>query len=196
MSEKEKAIKALELFNEKAEELLSSTFTKKVLEEGTGVTLEWNWDTEEEKTNFERRGPNKEDIKAFLLDYRFFIQDNERSSFRNLKELYSSNFLKAKFETRFDSARDELNRFLDSPSILNKSNGENPTQREITDTFIYGGFAHANEEKAQLFKAWQRIPHFFPLIENEFVSSLAKTLSIIDYIKKLNSEALKELETI
>ncbi len=184
MSEKERAVKALELFNEKAEELLSSTFTKKVLEEGTGVTLHWNWETEEEKTNFERRGPNKEDIKAFLLDYRFFIQDNDRSSFRNLKKLYSSDLLKAKFETRFDSARDALNSLLDSPSILTESNGENPTQRKITDTFIYGGFAHANEDKEQLFKEWQGIPHFFPLIENEFVSTLIKILDIINYTKK------------
>jgi len=196
MSEKERIVKALELFNEKAEELLSSTFTKKVLEEGIEVTLYWNWETEEEKTNFERRGPNREEIKAFLLDYRFFIQDNERSSFRNLKELYSLDLLKAKFETRFDSARDALNNHLDSHSTPIDYNGENLTPRKIIDTFIYGGFAHANEAKEKLFKEWRSIPYFFPLIEHEFVSSLIKVLHVIDYIKNLNLEASKELETI
>jgi hypothetical protein len=196
MSEKEKAINALQLFNEKAEELLSSTFTKKILEEGTEVNLHWSQKTGEERTKFERKGPNIEEIKAFLIDYRFFIQNNERSSFRNLKELYSSDLLKAKFESHFDSARDALNYFLDSSSVPIEYNDKNLTPREVMDTFIYGGFAHANEDKEKLFKEWQSIPPFFPLIENEFVSSLIKVLDKINYVKNLNIKALKELETI
>ncbi len=196
MSEKEKAINALQLFNEKAEELLSSTFTKKILEEGTEVNLHWSQKTGEERTKFERKGPNIEEIKAFLIDYRFFIQNNERSSFRNLKELYSSDLLKAKFESHFDSARDALNNFLDSSSVPIEYNDKNLTPREVMDTFIYGEFAHANEDKEKLFKEWQSIPPFFPLIENEFVSSLIKVLDIINYVKNLNIKALKELETI
>jgi len=196
MDEKEKAIKSLELFNEKAEELLSSTFVKKMYEEESGVTLSWNWETEEENTHFERRGPTKEDIKAFLLDYRFFIQDNEKSSFRNLKELFSSNLLKVKFESRFDSARDALNDFLDSKSNIPITyNEEVLTRRKVIDTFIYGGFAHANEAKRQLFKEWQSIPFFFPLIESEFVYFLAKILDVIAFIKTLNLEAIAELKT-
>jgi len=197
MSEKEKAIEALKLFNEKAQELLSSNFVKKMFEEPSGVNLSWNWETEEEKTNFERKGPNKEDIKAFLLDYRFFIQDNERSSFRNLKELYSSNLLNIKFESRFDSARDAFNDYLDSPSnfLSITYNNEVLIRRKIIDTFIYGGFAHANESKEQLFKEWQNIPFFFPLVESEFVYFLAKILDVITFIRNLNIEAINELKT-
>lgn len=197
MNDKEKAIYSLKLFNEKAEELLSSSFYKRMLEGGSGYSLSCNWETGEEITNFERTGPTKENIKAFLLDYRFFIQDNERSSFRNLKELYSSTLLSQKFEPRFDSARDALNNYLDSHSRFQIDyNGEILIRRKIIDTFIYGGFAHANGDKEKLFKEWRSIPPFFPMIENEFVYCLAKITDVIAYIKNLNSEAIKELATI
>ena len=194
MNDKEKAIYALKLFNEKAEELLSSTFARKMLEGETGFNLHWNWETENEITNFERKGPDKENIKAFILDYRFFIQDNEKSSFRNLKEIYSSNLLSAKFESRFDSARDALNNYLDTHSKFQFDyKGEILTRRKIIDTFIYGGLSHANETKENLFKEWQSIPPFFPMIENEFVYSLAKILDPIAFMKNLNLEAIEEL---
>lgn len=195
MNDKEKDIYALNLFNEKAGELLSSTFAKKMLEGETGFTLNWNYETGEEVTNFERRGPDKENIKAFILDYRFFIQDNEKSSFRNLKEIYSFNLLSTKFENRFDSARNALNNYLDTHSKFQFDyNGEILTRRKIIDTFIYGGLSHANETKEKLFKEWQSIPPFFPMIENEFVYSLAKILDVIAFIKNLNSEAIEELK--
>jgi len=195
MSEKEKTIKALELFNEKAEELLSSTFAEKMLGGETGVTLNWNYETGEEVTNFERKGPDKENIKAFILDYRFFIQDNEISSFRNLKALYSSDLLNAKFESRFDSARDALNTYLDTHSKFQFDyKGEILNRRKIIDTFIYGGLSHAKKKKKKLFKEWQSIPPFFPMIENEFVYSLAKILDVVVYIRNLNLQAIEELK--
>jgi hypothetical protein len=198
MNEKAKAIRALELFNEKAEELFSSTFVKKMFEEPSGVNLSISYETGEEVTNFERKGPNKEEIKSFVLDYRFFIQNNERSSFKNMKDVYSSPLLSTKFEARFDSARDVLNKYLDSASksIPITFNNELSKRRKIIDTFIYGGFAHANEEKELLFKEWRNIPMFFPIIENEFVYSLIKILEVISFIRNLNLEALEELKTI
>ncbi len=195
MNEKEKAIKSLELFNEKADELLSSTFAKKMMEGETGVNLHWNWETEEEITNFERKGPDTENIKAFVLDYRFFIQNNDKTSFGNMKKLYSSNLLSAKFESRFDSGRDALNNYLDTHSGFQFDyNGEILTRRKIIDTFIFGGLSHFNEDKEKLFKEWRSIPPFFPMIQNEFVYSLAKILDVIAFVKDLNLEAIEELK--
>ncbi len=66
------AITTLEIFNEKVEELLRSSFVHKMLKEPGGVTHRW-----EEGGEFvaERYGPDEESIKALLLTYRFFIND-------------------------------------------------------------------------------------------------------------------------
>lgn len=93
MSDEDKIIAAFELFNEKAEELLSSTFLNTLLQVGNNYNLSVNWESGEEISSFVRTGPSKDEIKAFVLDLRYFIQDNEKISFRNLKKLYSNSLL-------------------------------------------------------------------------------------------------------
>ncbi|GAC1399654.1 MAG: hypothetical protein NVSMB56_14660 [Pyrinomonadaceae bacterium] len=196
MSSKEKIINAFRLFNKKTFELEGSSFIKKLFEEDSGVSLSWKRDSEGTvETKFERKGPNKESIKAFVLDFRFFIQDNERSSFRNIAKHYSDAPITEELKTNFNSIIDQLNQFLDAPSPLNITYNNNLlTRREIMDTFIYGGLEHANDKKEQLFNEWRNIPPLYPVLESEFVSTLAKTLVAIDYIKDLNESTLKELE--
>jgi hypothetical protein len=195
MTDKEKAIKAIKSFNKKADEMVESTFVRKMFEEPSGVTIFGNYEAGKEEINSERSGPNREYIKAFVSDYRYFIQNNETTSFKNMSEHYNSALFSESFKSRFNSARNALNDFLDSPSDLPiHFNEEILTKRKILYTFAYGsGLAHASGEKEELFQQWESIPHFLPIIENEFVYILTKSLDVISFIRNLNLEALEEL---
>jgi hypothetical protein len=84
---REEIVSTLKFFNEKADKLRNSNFVKNAVAD-SGINLSWS---EGQPAEVLRRGPNQENIDAFVLTLRFFLQDNERSSFRNLSaKIYSS----------------------------------------------------------------------------------------------------------
>lgn len=85
--ENRKSADGLRLFNEKAERLFSSRFWKTFIREGTGISMRF---FRNHTITVTRRGPDQDEIESFILTLRFFIQDNEISSFRNLAMAYET----------------------------------------------------------------------------------------------------------
>ena len=112
-------IAALKLFNEKADKLKRCSFTRLVFEHKSGVSFSA---TINEEIKIERAGPDEEAIDAFALTFRFFIQDNEKSSFRNLDSIYNEPPLSQLQKESFAKARRELNDYLDAFSIFTVNN--------------------------------------------------------------------------
>ena len=192
---KEEDINALKLFNEKAEKLKNLSFTKTVLvEQRSSVSISARVG---EPVNVKRKGPDEESIDAFVLTFRFFIQNNEKSSFGNLEEIYENLPIPQEKKDLFRSARKQVNEFLDSDSIVQfKINNKSLSRRHILDIFIYGGLSHANERKKKEYDMWMSNSVLKPLIENEFVYILGKLLRYILDVKSLNDEVIKELEKL
>jgi hypothetical protein len=140
----------------------------------------------------ERRGPPEEAIDAFVLTFRYFIQDNEVTSFRKMQQHYDEAPIDPSLKQKFTQLRKEVNEHLDSETNIN-SDGENLTPRKIMDTFVYGGLSHANEEKRRLWKAWMNNPFASTMYENEFAVVLSNIHIAIEMIRKMNEEALKSL---
>ena len=140
---KDEINKSLKLFNEKADKLMSLGFTKKIFGEKSGFTFS-------AKKNgpvvFQRYGPESESIDAFVLTYRFFIQDNEKISFHNMSKIYDESGMTQDKINAFKNIRENINNFLNSNSIT-----KTDTYREIQDIFIYGGLSHATETKKRIF---------------------------------------------
>jgi hypothetical protein len=136
----QKHLAALKLFNEKADKLKRCSFTRFVYEQDAGVYMSAKKD---ENIVIERTGPSEEAIDAFALTFRFVIQDNEKSSFRNLGKIYDelpdSNLQKESFA----NARRDLNYYLDAFSMFNVNNVR-LSNRHILEVFMYGGLSHAN----------------------------------------------------
>ncbi len=194
MSDVNKIFHALSLFNEKAEKLMRLSFIKAMID-NSGVTLSWR--AKEDglfEEQHERRGPNEEAIDAFVLTFRFFIQDNEQSSFHKMAEHYLAAPIEESFKSAFATTRKNINEFLDGPSDFPiEYDGRHLTRREVMDVFVYGGLAHANRAKKELYDSWMSIPPFRPLIENEFVYTLTVILDAINYLKGLNEAALEQM---
>lgn len=191
------ALRALRLFNEKADELEESLFTKRILTERSGVEINAHQVESGMALRATRFGPDKESIKAFVLTFRFFVQDNEPSSFRNMAGFYNDPDLPFNPWTRrrFNSARDAVNADLDAHSFA-QVNNQRLTNREIFEVFLWGGLAHAYAKKGrkETYDMWKAVPGFFQLMENDFVYTLARILNAIFYIRELSKEAISELE--
>ncbi len=197
MTEIQQQIAAMQLFNEKAEKLMKLSFVEALSVPNAGVTLNGS---QKDDGTFEiksvRRGPSREAIDAFVLTFRFFIQDNESSSFRNIAAVYDTAALDQELKERFQSARHAVNKMLDSPNLLHIShNGLDLTNREIMLVFIYGGLAHANPEKHKRFQEWMSFPPAAALFENCFTLILGTILHAITYIIGVNREAIESLKS-
>jgi len=188
----EEQIKVLKFFNEKATKLENGSFTKIILHESTGVKISYS-KTDQPLIEILREGPGDESIDAFALTFRFFIQDNEKSSFRNMAKLYEQLPISQESKIEFNEARKELNDALDSKAPINVD-GIFLTYRHIVDIFIYGGLSHANEKKKEEYDIWMLNPFSNHLVTNEFIYVLSYVISLIFYIRDLNNRVMAELE--
>ena len=188
--EKDEIINSLRLFNEKADKLMSLGFTKKIFGEKSGFTFSAKKDG---PVVFQRHGPESESIDAFVLTYRFFIQNNEKISFNNMSRIYDETGIAQDKKNAFKRIRETINNFLDSNS-WGSIDGKTYTYREIQVIFIYGGLSHANETKKRIFDSWKRDQLLFTILENEFVWVLANILNAIQAIARVNLCVLKEIE--
>ena len=107
------------------------------------------------------RNPSLEEIDAFVINLRFFIQDNEAASFRNLANGYRALPLSDGLKEEFNRCHARLNRWLNGKSSLGM-NGVPLTRRVVFDTFIYGDVAHQNPpESASCSRSGVRVPSAF-----------------------------------
>ena len=186
-------LKRLRFFNEKGERLRDSAFMKRLVNQKSG----WKFGIETLKDGSQIAhssisGPDRDAIDAFVLTFRYFIQDNEGTSFRQMQKLYSSIPISLHLKNRFDDFKNELNAFLDSEMRPRCIYNKKPlTNREVMEVFIFGGLAHST--KVEKYKEWMSI---FPLnlvLPHEFNMILLKVLNTISAISALNEQAILEL---
>ena len=189
--DKQAAIKTLQLFNQKANKLESLEFVRAVRAEKFGYTISQRAD---ESFKVERHGPSDEAVDAFVLTYRFFVQDNEPTSFRRMAELYAQLPLDTPWKQGAQNTRQSLNAFLDSPSPIAIDN--HPiTRRELHDVFLYGDLAHANKAKTEQLAEWAKREGLVPVLQAEFIWVLADAFGAISWFRAANTEILKLLGT-
>jgi hypothetical protein len=90
-------IETLVDFNVRAEKLLSSSYTKAILK-GTYSLRE-----KDGNIIISIPDPSEESLEAFILRLRFFIQDNEPTSFNRMSQLYSRLPVSQTTKDMFDS---------------------------------------------------------------------------------------------
>ncbi len=182
------AIDTLRLFNEKADKLEGLSFTKSLGK--SGVTISYKLG---QPVQVERHGPDDESIDAFVLTMRFFVQNNEATSFKNMADLYTELPVDAELKNKFNDARAKTNAGLDKKTPI-KLNGVDLTWRGIYEIFLWGGLAHANQEKKAVYDSWAKDPFSFRLLQNEFVFAMGIILNMIFYTRAVNKAALGQLE--
>jgi hypothetical protein len=181
---------ALEFFVEKAERLRSLNIINKPKE------LSLRFVTDEDGTSIETTRPDDNDIQAYILTFRFFIDKKEHCSFLWLaSNVLNDNKLSDSWKDKFIATRDELNAYLDQlpPMRLSKEDEEPMTRRGIMDLFLFGDLSHAtwNLENRRRFKDWTDQIWTKDFLTNQFVEILLFSFSMID---RVANESRLELE--
>jgi hypothetical protein len=140
-----------------------------------------------------RKGPNDENTDAFVLTFRFFIQNNEPISLSNIKEIFHSNLATEQEMNRFDKARSNLKEYLSGNIAFVYKNGIK--RGELMDTFIYGGLSHANAKKKGIYDEWMENEILASFMQNEFSVILYDVLNVILYIRNLSQGILDRINS-
>ena len=175
---------------EKVEKLKGYRFYQKLKENKTGATFHWKKD---EGVYTERFGPNEESIDASVLTLRFFIQDNEKCSIREISKIYNDFIKNKEIQSQFHKSRELFNQVLNSMSFFNL-HGKRYSRNEIFEIIIYGGLAHANKTKKKIFDEWMKNPLIKDLLLNEFVYILTNLINFLEYIKNLNDKVIQDYQ--
>ena len=170
---------ALDLFVEKADELMASEFVKYWQDQGkTGFSISGDQlDTGGKwRVRTERYGPTETEIKAFAVTFRFFVRDYDRISFRSLAKLCCDKSLSERWRREVKKVQREVNEFLDKWHLpISVGDLPNPSARDIMEVFIFGDIIHADPKLRPSFKKWKG-SGLFPAFESEFVSLMTRIL--------------------
>jgi hypothetical protein len=134
----------LQHFINKADEVYQSRFAKEVQQP---ISVSVNFNVAEGFATSNRTGPDEEAMKSALLTLRFFCQDNEPISLRNMSGFISGLSVSQKHKDDFAAIRNEFNSYLDRPHgpPQFQIGGHVVTNREIFEAFMYGKYAHLTQ---------------------------------------------------
>jgi hypothetical protein len=184
------APRLLRLFNTKAEELNESPFIAAVRAGKVNWSAHWERDKGGEVVP---NLPDEWDINGYVLPFRLFFQDRDGFSFDCLSQLYPKLDISNCLKVRADEVQGYVKRHMGalSPVILD---GEQMGRQQIFDTLMYGGLAHVNEDKQPMYDKWASHGLQKILVYSEFVQTLAALTQAIFWMRRVNRDALQELE--
>jgi hypothetical protein len=187
---------ALELFIEKADKLKASNF----INNPEQINFKWSWNDSDE--TLEIMGYDSQEVDAFILTFRFFIDQKEHCSFRWLaNNVLDDPTLSENWKHEFGRVREALNQYLDQyPYIqVSRTDAVPMTRREIKNLFLFGDLSHAtwNPENRKKFKTWMSSNLATKgLLTTQFASILLETYSGIAYIAELSRSELQSLDEV
>ena len=177
------AIADLELFNEKADVLLHSSFSEKLLRNQSAFLFSWSEGQAPESVLI---GAEGESVDAAFLTLRMFMQNNDRISIGNIAKIYESEFDISPFRQEFESTRSLINTYLDSKNGIDFF-GKQYTNKETIELLLYGSKGHSNRAKESELKGLMLDPivsNLFLHMVNVAAANLVKGISAISDINK------------
>ncbi len=178
----------LELFNEKFARLDSSSLIKHMTKKGWCLSFNFKTGNLDSNAMF----PNLENIESYVLNLRFFIQDNEPISIRNLSEFYKSNCLKSENIDKFEELRKVLNAELNKEWSF-RFNNQVLLFRDIFEGFIYANIAHSKFNSHDKFKNLTKDPFAYHLALDSFLRAINLIHDILTAINHLNHDSFENL---
>jgi len=165
----------LQRFIAKATEVYESRYAQEVQQP---ISVSVDFHVKEGSATSSRTGPDEEPVKAAILTLRFFCQDNEHISLRNMSIFVSGLQVGQSLKDEFTTIRDKFNCYLDhvhGPPQF-QIDGHMITNREILEAFLYGKYAHDTQHET--IDEWEKLISFdgmragFDRVLRQFVQTL------------------------
>lgn len=191
-------LETLRLFNEKVERLYSTRLARRLAASTPEVAARFEriLDIHSSGTNISVTGivradltdHDQDDIDAFVLTYRMFVQRNDRISVYKLEAIYGKDWMPPEAALSFTDALTTMNDYLDSS--ISASIGETSiARRQLVDIMLYGGLAHINAVKEDVYRSWTQsgMAGFFWV---EFVVTMKDMLRYLSFFRELNAAVI------
>ncbi len=162
------------------------------------IQMVWTWHKDKPE-ELVIEGPNREQVAAFLLTFRQFIQEKDRSSFRYLaNNILDDPGVSEEWKQEFTKLRNDLNSFLDvHPSWMpiQFSNEPMVSRREILITYIYGMYAHEDVDKKAVLEKWRgKVKVLQGVFDTQFLQTVVGVFGGIVVLARLCEKELKNQE--
>jgi hypothetical protein len=189
------AKRRLQLYNEKVEEIRALSFREKVFIENHGITMHFNFETQE-PVKFEKRGSTREATLALVSLLRLFLQPRDKISLWEIADLYERLPVPAEDSTAVRRVVDGVDAYLDEPTsgIALVFNSEKITNRKFFELMMYGDLAHVNVEKRAEYEKF--IKPGLPFYETLFEQMVARLLNVIWSFPETNKRSINALEAL
>jgi hypothetical protein len=182
------ARKVLETFSEKVSRLENSSLKRFISSEGWKAS----WNFEANRPGDDAQMPDVEHLEAYILNLRFFVQDNEPTSLRNMDAFYRRECKDAQLLKKFSDVREAMNDTLDR-KLWFRFNDQAMTYRMLFAGMIYTQFAHAKRDRHKLFDQMVKHGSGYTLAMNEFLKCICVVHTCLVSIDRLNALAFPEL---
>jgi hypothetical protein len=174
-------------FGEKVDRLERSSLWRFMTSGGWKVS----WDFQVNRPGAEAKMPDLESLEAYILNLRFFIQDNERTSLRNMASLYRKECKLPQYLQQFGEIQEAINRELGRETWF-KFNDQTITYGKLLEGMVYSRFAHANKKGHELLQQMAAHPFGYMLAMDEFLRCLGVLHVGLVLVRNLNRVAFPE----
>jgi large subunit ribosomal protein L30 len=131
---------------------------------------------------------DQDEIAAFVLDYRQYTQNNDAISISSLARIYGRAWMHSGARKNFEEIRARFNRELDASSSL-VFGDYHMSVRTLVDIVVYGGLAHSNPEKAEIFKSWEK-SGIMGIVWADFFAAMRDLMQTLKQLRTLNDQVL------
>lgn len=184
-------IELMRLFIDKVEKLTSLSLVTSLIENGSSVHMSVT--KESGVLEIATVGPTGEQVDAFVLTIRMFMQDNDRISIRHTSNVVDGLPVSDHLRKYFRKHRDNLNQYLDASAIFALST-DHPTRREVFDTVLYGNLSHLEATKVARYQAWVTDGILKHLVDFEFIGVIKMFLRTLYAMAEICRRTIWELE--
>lgn len=176
----------LELFIDKADEMLSEEFRTFLT---NNPKISYKFDSKVGITA--KVAPNRTLIKSFATSYRLFTS-GENISIGSLKAVLFDPGVSKDWKDNFQEARNNLNDFLDTETHLHIGEaGKVMTNREIADVYINGWIFHVKDtKKLKLYRKWSSSAVTSAASEQVFIITMHIASKVVEYIADISRKEL------
>lgn len=172
------------LFSEKYERLRTSSLIAHIKERGN--KLSYNF--EDGEAGDEDTTAPLEFIEAFTLNIRYFIQDSEPISIRNMSKLYELYCTDLELKDKFHEMRDAINDNLNRKWLF-KHNNQEITYGYLFQGILYTQLAHSTDTRHPIVKDIFNHPFTKHLATHYFLNCIIMLFKNIRYIDCINRAA-------
>jgi ribosomal protein L30 len=191
-------LEVLRRFNRRATRTEQSAFWKRYADQVPNVVSRM------ENMRFEKTGPtsftmegiiyssledfDQDEIAAFVLDYRQYTQNNDAISIASLARIYGRAWMQSGARKNFEEIRARFNQKLDASSSLIFGD-YHMSVRELIEIVVYGGLAHSNPKKAEIFERWEK-SGIMGMVWAEFFAAMRGLMQTLKQLRTLNDQVL------